>query len=120
MKIAEAAAEFLNQKRIAVTGVSSHPEGHGSNTVYKRLRERVHRFRGQSQCRVRGGRSDLPDLASIPGGVDAVVIATAADRAPATMREIAELGIKYAWMHRSFGAGSVSEDATRIGYGRPG
>ena len=31
------------------------------------------------------------------------------------MTEITDLGIKYAWMHRSFGAGSVSEEATRRG-----
>lgn len=61
------------------------------------------------------GDPTYPNLAAIPGGVDAVVIATAADRAPATMREIVDLGIKYAWMHRAFGPGSVSEEATRIG-----
>lgn len=35
----QAAAAFLSNKRIAVTGVSRKPKGHGSNTVYKRLRE---------------------------------------------------------------------------------
>ena len=116
MKIAEAAAEFLNQKRIAVTGVSSHPEGNGSNTVYTRLRERGYTvFAVNPNAESAEGDPTYPDLASIPGGVDAVVIATAAGRAPATMREIVDLGIKYAWMHRSFGAGSVSEEATRIG-----
>ena len=38
--IKAAASEFLNKKRVAVTGVSRHPKSHGSNTVYKRLRER--------------------------------------------------------------------------------
>lgn len=38
--IKEAAAEFLGHKRVAVTGVSRTPGGHGSNVVYKRLRER--------------------------------------------------------------------------------
>ena len=61
------------------------------------------------------GDATYPDLASIPGGVDAVVIATSAAHAPGTMREAADMGIRYVWMHRSFGAGSVSEDATRIG-----
>ena len=36
----EAASEFLAHKRIAVTGVSRKPRGHGSNTVFKRLRDR--------------------------------------------------------------------------------
>jgi predicted CoA-binding protein len=39
-KIKEAASEFLASKRVAVTGVSRHPGNHGSNVVYKRLRER--------------------------------------------------------------------------------
>jgi predicted CoA-binding protein len=38
--IKEAAAAFLANKRVAVTGVSRTPKTHGSNTVYKRLRER--------------------------------------------------------------------------------
>jgi hypothetical protein len=61
------------------------------------------------------GDTSYPDLASIPGGVDAVVIGTSAAHAAQTMREIVGLGIKYAWMHRSFGPGSVSPEATQIG-----
>lgn len=40
MKIADAAADFVSFRRIAVTGVSHAPKGHGSNAVYLRLRER--------------------------------------------------------------------------------
>ena len=36
----EAASAFLANKRIAVTGVSRRPTDHGSNTVFKRLRDR--------------------------------------------------------------------------------
>ena len=35
-----AASGFLANKRIAVTGVSRASQAHGSNNVYKRLRER--------------------------------------------------------------------------------
>jgi hypothetical protein len=38
--IKEAAAAFLANQRVAVTGVSSNPKGHGSNVVRQRLRER--------------------------------------------------------------------------------
>ena len=38
--IKEAAATFLATKRVAVTGVSRTPKTHGSNNVYRRLRER--------------------------------------------------------------------------------
>lgn len=51
----------------------------------------------------------------IPGGVDAVVIATRPEVAEATMGKCAGLGIKHAWMHRpAFGAGSVSRKGKRL------
>jgi len=116
MKIADAAEQFLGQHRIAVTGVSRKPEGHGSNAVYTRLRDRGYEvFAVNPLAEQVEGDPSYADLAAIPGGVDAVVIATSAEHAPATMREAADLGIRYVWMHRSFGAGSVSEEATRIG-----
>lgn len=116
MKIADAAAEFLHQQRIAVTGVSRKPEGHGSNAVYTRLRERGYSvFAVNPNADQVEGDPAHPNLAAIPGGVDAVVIATSAEHAPRTMQEAVDLGIKYVWMHRSFGAGSVSAEATRIG-----
>ncbi|MEZ5186394.1 MAG: CoA-binding protein [Candidatus Nanopelagicales bacterium] len=117
MKIADAAAEFLQQKRIAVTGVSQKPEGHGSNAVYTRLRDRGYTvFAVNPNAQTVEGDPAYPNLSAIPGGVDAVVIATSAQYAPDTMREIVDLGIKYAWMHRSFGPGSVSAEAADVGH----
>src|SRR4029079_14053648 len=93
--IKEAATEFLAHKRIAVTGVSRNPQGHGSNAMYQRLRDRGYQVfainpnanqgRGERgyQCfaitptanQVEGDRC-YPDLTSVPGGVEAVVIGT--------------------------------------------
>jgi uncharacterized protein len=114
--IEEAAADFLTAKRVAVTGVSRHPENHGANFVYRRLRDRGYQVFAvnPNADEVEGDRA-YQDLTSIPGGVDAVVIGTRPERAEATMRECAGLGIKRVWMHRSFGGGSVSDTATSYG-----
>jgi predicted CoA-binding protein len=114
--IKEAASEFLANKRVAVTGVSRTPKTHGSNNVYRRLRERGYDVFAvnPNADQVEGDRS-YPDLKSIPGGVDAVVIGTRPELAEHTMRECAELGIKHVWMHRGPGAGSVSAAATDHG-----
>ena len=115
-QIKDAASEFLANKRVAVTGVSRNPQNHGSNVVYKRLRER-----GYDVFAVNPNASEVEgdpcygDLRSIPGGVDAVVIATRPERAEGTVRECAELGIQHVWMHRSFGSGSVSPAAAAYG-----
>jgi predicted CoA-binding protein len=114
--IKDAASEFLAHKRVAVTGVSRKPENHGSNAVYKRLRERSYEvFAVNPNADEVEGDPAYHDLHSIPGGVDAVVIGTKPEIAEETMRECAELGIKHVWMHRSFGAGSVSDTATAYG-----
>lgn len=114
--INEAASEFLVNKRVAVTGVSRTPKTHGSNNVYRRLRERGYEVFAVNPNRdqVEGDRC-YPDLKSIPGGVEAVVIGTRPEIGERTMEECAELGIKHVWMHRGPGAGSVSAAATDYG-----
>ncbi len=114
--IKEATAAFLANKRVAVTGVSRTPKTHGSNNVYRRLRERGYEvFAVNPNTQAIEGDRCYPDLASIPGGVQAVVIGTRPDTAEDTMRECAQLGIKQVWMHRGPGAGSVSPAATAYG-----
>jgi hypothetical protein len=114
--IKEAANEFLADKRIAVTGVSRDPKGHGSNIVYRRLRDRGYEvFAINPNADEVEGDPCHHDLKTIPGGVDAVVVGTRPEIAEDTMRECADLGIKRVWMHRSFGPGSVSDAATEYG-----
>jgi predicted CoA-binding protein len=114
--VKEAAAAFLANKRVAVTGVSRTPGNHGSNTVYRRLRDRGYDvFAVNPNADTVEGDPCYPDLRSIPGGVDAVVIGTRPDAAEPTMRECAELGIHRAWMHWGPDGGSVSAAATAYG-----
>jgi uncharacterized protein len=112
----QAASDFLAKKRIAVTGVSRNPQGHGSNSMYQRLRERGYQVFAinPNADRVENDQC-YRDLASVPGGVEAVLIGTRPETAEQTMRECAELGIKHVWMHRLHGTGSVSAAATEYG-----
>jgi predicted CoA-binding protein len=114
--IKQAATEFLANKRIAVTGVSRQPKGHGGNVVYQRLRSRGYEvFAVNPNATEVEGDTCYPDVASIPGGVTAVVIAGGPDHTEETMRQCAEAGIRHVWMHRSLDAGSVCDKATVYG-----
>jgi predicted CoA-binding protein len=116
LTLKEAAAEFLTKKRVAITGVSRKPQGHGGNVVYQRMRQRGYQvFAVNPNADRVEGDPCFHDVRSIPGGVEAVVIAARPETAQATMRECAELGVKHVWMHRAVGAGSVSEAAARWG-----
>ena len=115
--IKDAATEFLASRRIAVTGVSRTPAGHGGNTVLAGLLAR-----GFDAVPVNpntdeiDGRPCYHSLAEVPDGVDAVVVATRAELAAETVAECDRLGVRQVWLHRSMGAGSVSPDA--VAYGR--
>jgi uncharacterized protein len=115
-KIKDAAAAFLGHRRIAVTGVSRHPNGHGSNVVYQRLRDRGYDvFAVNPNADRVEGDPCYHDLRSIPGGVEAVVIGTSPEHGEETMQECIDLGIRHVWMHKGPGAGSVSDVAAARG-----
>jgi predicted CoA-binding protein len=115
-RLAEAAGRFLAVRRVAVTGVSRTPKGHGANVVFQRLRQRGYEVFAvnPNTDRVEDGPC-YPSLRSIPGGVEAVVIGTRPQHALGTLQECADLGIRLVWMHRLFGSGSVSEEAVEYG-----
>jgi len=95
---------------------ASRPNGHGSNVVYQRLRERGYEvFAVNPHADTVEGDPCYRDLRSIPGGVEAVVIGTSPEHGEETMRECIELGIGHVWMHKGPGAGSVSPAAAAEG-----
>jgi predicted CoA-binding protein len=59
------------------------------------------------------GVACYPDLASIPGLLDGVVVAVPPEAALDLVRQCAARGVSRIWFHRSFGAGSVSPEAVR-------
>ena len=119
MSVAAAAEDFLSQHRIAVTGVSRTPAGHGSNAVYVRLRDRGYQvFAVNPNAAEVEGDAAYPSLSMIPGGVAVVVIGTRQEHADGSVREAVDLGVRRIWMHRGFGGGSVSRTAVEYGRSR--
>jgi uncharacterized protein len=109
-----AAAAFLASKRIAVVGVSRHG-AEAANAIYRKLRDSGYEvFAVNPRAEEVEGDRCYPDLAAIPGGVEAVLIATPPAAARGVVAECAELGVGRVWMHRSFGAGSVSPEAVDL------
>jgi predicted CoA-binding protein len=106
--------EFLAQKRIAVAGVSGdnsqHPVG---NMIYHRLKTTGHDvFAVNPNLQMFEGEQCYPDLRSIPGGVDGVVIVTRPEITDQIVRTCGDANVRRVWMHRSLGRGSsVSPDA---------
>jgi len=112
-QIPEPVADFLRGKRIAVAGVSRQP-GQAANAVYRKLRDCGYEtFPVNPKASEVEGVKCYPDLGSIPGPIDGVVVATHPKVSTDLVRQCAEKGVRRVWFHRSFGEGSVSDAAIR-------
>jgi uncharacterized protein len=106
-----AALEFLDHERFAVIGVARKGDS-VANAIYKKLRAS-----GRTVFPVNPNASELegdtayPSVRSIPGGVEAAIIATHPSVATAIVRECAEAGIDRVWIHGTFGGTDVPQEA---------
>ena len=109
-----AVEDFRSARRIAVAGFSRSGQS-PANFILKRMESA-----GQETFAVNPaapsieGRACYPDLRSIPGGVDAVFVATPPAATEKLVRECADLGIRQVWVHRALGRGSCSPEAAAI------
>jgi predicted CoA-binding protein len=112
--------DFLAQKRVALVGVSrtkrDHPAG---NMIYDRLKKAGHDvFAVNPNMEAFEGDRCYPDLKSIPGGVDGVVILTRPEVTERIVHDCKDAGIRRVWMHQSLGKGSSSVSPAAVEYCR--
>ena len=106
--------DFLAQKRIAIAGVSRDNSRHpAANLIYRRLKSTGHDvFAVNPHMQTFEGDRCYPDLQSIPGGVDGVVIITRPETTERIVHDCNDAGVRRVWMHQSIGKGSsVSPEA---------
>ncbi len=100
--------DFLAQKRIAVAGVSLRNGGHpAANLIYHRLKGTGHDvFAVNPRIQTFEGDRCYPDVQSIPGGVDGVVIVTRPETTVRIVRDCNDAKVRRVWMHQSLAKGS--------------
>jgi predicted CoA-binding protein len=112
--------DFLAQKRIAVAGVSrnkgKHPVG---NLIYNRLKTTGHDvFAVNPRMQTFEGDRCYPDLRSIPGGVDGVVIVTRPELTERIVHDCVDVGVRRVWMHQSMSKAASSVSPTAVEFCR--
>ena len=110
-RIPKSVADFLQGKRIAVAGVSRGSDS-AANPVYRKLRDCGYEaLPVNPNAATVEGVTCYPDLTSVPGRLDGVVVATHPAVSLQIVQQAAERQVQAVWFHRSFGQGSVSEPA---------
>ena len=112
--------DFLAQKRIAVAGVSRDDSRHpAANLIYRRLKTTGHDVVPVNpHLQAFEGERCYPDLTSIPGGVDGVVIITRPETTEQIVRECDAAGVHRVWMHQSMGKTASSVSPAAVEYCR--
>jgi uncharacterized protein len=110
----QAAEDFLNCARMAVAGVSRKGDT-AANIIYRRLRKEGYDvFPVNPKGGPIEGDRAFTTIASIPGGVEAVVVATPPEASVDVVSQAADAGATMLWFHRSLGQGSVSVEAVDL------
>jgi predicted CoA-binding protein len=112
-KTPESVTAFLRGRRFAVAGVSRQ-SGQAANAVFRKLRDAGYEvFPINPRASEVEGVTCYSSVGAVPGHVDGVVIATAPEVSVQTVRDCSVHDVRRVWFHRSFGNGSVSEEAVR-------
>ena len=110
--------EFLNKKRIAVVGVSRHQTHHPvGNLIYQKLKREDHEvFAVNPNMQMFEGDHCYPNVQSIPGSVDGVVIITRPEITEQIVKDCHTAGVHRVWIHEGMPrkATSVSVDAVEF------
>lgn len=111
-------SEFLDQKRIAVVGVSRnhshHPVG---NLIYHRLKNSGHdMFAVNPNIPNYEGDRCYPNLQSIPGGVDGVVIITRPEITEQIVKDCHDAGVRRVWIHEGMPRKATSVSPKAVEY----
>ncbi|HSM14321.1 MAG TPA: CoA-binding protein [Thermoanaerobaculia bacterium] len=107
----QAARDFLALRRIAVVGVARGGDL-PANLVFRKLRSAGYEvFPVNPNAESVEGVASYASVGAIPGGVEGAVVATHPAVAPSVVDDCAAAGVRTVWLHRSFGAGSVSDEA---------
>lgn len=102
--------DFIDQKYIAVTGVSStHPDA--ANFIFKKFKNaNYHVYAINPSAAMVENEKAYPNISAIEDKIDGVVIASPPSSAQSIIEECLSLGIRRIWFHSSINQGSLDEE----------
>jgi hypothetical protein len=111
----QAIQDFIQGKRVAVVGVSRSGKKFG-NTIFTELKGRGYQaYIVHPEAAEISGERCYPSLASIPGGVDGVVICVPPRQAGKALSEAAQAGVKNIWLQQGAESPQVLAQARELG-----
>ena len=111
----QAVKDFMQLKRIAVVGVSRSGKKFG-NIISTELKQRGYQvFIVHPEAKEIGGETCYPNLASLQGKVDGVLICVPPSQAGQVLREAAQAGMNKIWLQQGAQSPEVLAQARELG-----
>jgi predicted CoA-binding protein len=108
------ATAFLSAGRIAVVGASDEPKNFGRTIVRALTDHGIDAIAVHPEAISVSGRPCYPDLQSVPGAVDGVIVMVPKSVALEVVQTCMERGVSRVWLFKGSGAGAVSDEAIRF------
>lgn len=110
-EIPKSVRNFLQGENFVVAGVSRNGDV-AANAIFHKLKDAAFNvYPVNPNADEVEGIKCYPEIASVPDKIHGVVIGTHPEISADIVRQCADAGIQHIWFHRSFGTGSVSEEA---------
>jgi len=106
--------DFLAQKRIAMVGLSRHPQDFTRHIMREFVRRGYEVIPVHPHTKVLAGHVCYAKVQDIRPAVLAALLVTRPEVSEQVVRDCAEAGIQQVWLHRGGGAGAVSEGAVKF------
>ena len=106
--------DFLALRRIALVGASRDPKDFSRYLFQEMHRKGYDMVPVNPSANELDGKPCFARVQDIQPPVDAALVMTAARNTEQVVRDCAEAGIHYVWMHRSGGPGAVSPEAVHF------
>jgi hypothetical protein len=111
----QAIEDFINNKNIAVVGVSRNASKFG-NLAYKELKERGYQvYAVNPALKEFQGEPCYPDLSALQGKVDGVLLTVHPDQGLAVLEEASRVGIKNIWVQQQADSPALLESGRQLG-----
>ena len=107
--------DFFAHRRLAVVGVSDQRDNF-ARTVYQQLGDRGYEVVAVNpRVATVAGDTCYPNLASVPGDLDGVIVMVNPEATVEVVRDAAALGIHRVWLFKGLGGpGAVSDEAVEL------
>ena len=103
--------DFLAQPRIAMVGLSRHPQDFTRHILREFVRRGYDVVPVHPDSKVLAGRHCFPRVQDIQPPAKAALLLTRPEITERVVRDCAEAGVTHVWMHKGGGTGAVSDEA---------